>query len=42
MGSIDGLVHAQMSTTPKPKPKPKPKKKKAPVDNNQSDLFSDF
>lgn len=42
MGSIDGLVHAQMSTTPKPKPAPKPKKKKPAVDDNQLDLFSDF
>ena len=42
MGPIDGLVHAQMNTTPKPKPKPKPKKKKSTVDDNQLDLFSDF
>lgn len=44
MGPIDGLEHAQMSTTPKPKPapKPKPKKKKSAVDDNQLDLFSDF
>ena len=42
MGPIDGLVHAQVSTTPKPKPTPKPKKKKSTVDDNQLDLFSDF
>ena len=42
MGPIDGLVHAQVSTTPKPKPAPKPKKKKSTVDDNQLDLFSDF
>ena len=42
MGPIDGLVHAQVSTTPKPKPTPKPKKKKSTVDDNQLDLFNDF
>jgi phage protein len=42
MGPIDGLVHAQVNTTPKPKPAPKPKKKKSTVDDNQLDLFSDF
>lgn len=42
MGPIDGLVHAQVSTTPEPKSAPKPKKKKAAVDDNQLDLFSDF
>jgi phage protein len=42
MGPIDGLVHAQVSTTPKPKPAPKPKKKKSAVDDNQLDLFNDF
>ena len=42
MGPIDGLVHAQVSTTPKPKPASKPKKKKSTIDDNQLDLFSDF
>lgn len=42
MSPIDGLAHAQVSTTPKPKPAPKPKKKKSTVDENQLDLFSDF
>lgn len=42
MGPIDGLVHAQVSTTPKPKPAPKPKKKKFTVDDNRLDLFGDF